>query len=99
MSESIKSLRAILAKSARTDAAREKKGGEKQKSNRVELQYPKIMVPLPKIGVCAGVQKSEGRVVRGREMRGWWRGRDRERRFRFGVRVRSDGEVYFRFEL
>lgn len=64
MSESIKSLRAILAKSARTDAALEKKGEEKPKSNRVELQYPRIMVPLPKIGVCAGFKKSRGRVKR-----------------------------------
>jgi hypothetical protein len=60
MAESIKSLRAILAKSARTDAALEKKGEEKPKSNRVELQYPKIMVPLPKIGTCAGVKKWYG---------------------------------------
>lgn len=62
MSESITSLRDILAKSARSDATIQEKGEEKTKLNRVELQYPKIMVLMPKSGACAGVKKGEGRT-------------------------------------
>lgn len=60
--ESMRSLLAILAKSARTDKARGKKSEVKLKSNRVELQYPKIMVPLPRVDSGANFKKNEDGV-------------------------------------
>lgn len=62
---SINSLKAILAKSARTDKAREKEAAEKPKSTtRIELQYPKIMIPLLRVGTGHGatIKKSEDAV-------------------------------------
>lgn len=66
--ESIKSLKAILAKSARSDKARKKEGDMKPKStNRIEPQYPRIIVPVPRVGADGTVMKSEGGVKRKEE--------------------------------